>query len=231
MILRSKIKGENMVYSKEQYNGLYVLLVSIYVMSLVVTFATASKLVALPFGLSAAVGTIVGYAFSYVITDIISEFYGYKAAKHAVRCAFVCLFVALGLFQLSVWLPPAMGYEGQNSFAEVLGYPFRIILGGLLGYYISQRADIYIYHKIKHLTNGKHVWLRNNVSTIFAQLLDSIIWISVAFYGTVPNITDLIAGEYLVKVIIALMDTVIIYTILIILAGKIKQKLPEPKTA
>ncbi len=201
---------------------LFCYLIAIYITFLVTAFATASKLVALPFGLSASVSTVTSYAFCFIITDIISEIYGYKASRLAVRLGFICLSLALIIFYVAVSMTPAVGFTTQEGFEQTLNYPIRIIIGGLAGYYLSQQTDIFIYHHLKKLTKGKHLWLRNNASTVIAQLVDSIVWISIAFIGTVPNIVALITGEYLVKLVVAVLDTAILYLIVSRISKKLK---------
>lgn len=203
-----------------EIDELYFLLFGLYITLIIVAFSIATKLVALPFGLSASVSTVVSYGFSFVVTDLISELYGYKAARRVIRATFICLMITLAMFNLAVYLPPAEGYEGQEAFAQTLGYSPRIVIGALLGYYLSQRIDIWIYHKIKHKTQGKHVWLRNNISTMIAQFVDSVVWISIAFYGVFPNIVELITGEYIVKLSVAVIDTFVIYAVLMFLRNK-----------
>lgn len=200
--------------------SLFLYCLVLYVTLIVTAFATASKLVALPFGLSASISTVTCYAFTFVITDIVSEIYGYKASKMLVQFGFVSATTALLIFQLAVQAPPAVGFESQAAFEQTLGYPYRIILGGLLGYFFSQQVDIFIYHRLKKMTGGRMLWLRNNVSTLCGQFVDSCIWISIAFAGVVPSLLSLITGEYLVKACVALLDTAVIYAIAIIFLHK-----------
>ena len=75
---------------------------------------------------------------------------------------------------------------------------------------VSQHLDVWIFHKLKQITNGKHLWLRNNLSTLTSQFIDTTIFITISFYGVFP-ILPAIFGQYLIKVIIALLDTPIVY--------------------
>lgn len=192
---------------------LFIHLLVLYVTFLVCAFATASKLVALPFGLSASISTVTCYAFCFVITDIVSELYGYKASRVLIRYGIGSVCCALFIFQVAVAAPSADGFDTQDGFAQTLGYPYRIIIGGLVGYILSQQVDIFIYHRLKVATQGRFMWLRNNVSTFCAQAVDSCVWITIAFAGTVPDLITLISGEYIVKLVIAFLDTIILYIV------------------
>jgi len=208
-------------------DNLFLILLGIYLALLMTAWATASKIIALPFGLSASVSTVTAYAFCFVITDIVSEIYGYKASRTLVRLGFMASIIGLCLFQIAAYLPAAPEMGTQQSFADTLGYPVRIIIGGLAGFYISQHIDIFIFNYLKRKTNGKHLWLRNNVSTAFGQLADSVIWITIAFLGVIPNLFPLIGGEYLVKLCVAILDTMIIYGVIYLLRKKRKQPQSE----
>lgn len=203
-----------------QIDNTFLVLLAIYLALLMTAWATASKIIALPFGLSASVSTITAYAFCFVITDIISELYGYKASRITVRLGFMASIIGLCIFQLAAYLPAAPEMASQQAFADTLGYPVRIIIGGLIAFYISQHIDIFIFNYFKKKTNGKHLWLRNNASTACGQLADSVIWITIAFVGVIPNLFPLIGGEYLVKLCVAILDTIIIYTVLHFLRKK-----------
>ena len=108
------------------------------------------------------------------------------------------------------WQPAVFATEFSEMFSKVLALTPRITLASFIAYLISQHHDIWIFHFWKKKTNGKHLWLRNNASTIVSQLIDSIIFVTIAFYGIFP-IWNMILGMWIVKIIIALIDTPFIY--------------------
>ena len=83
-------------------------------------------------------------------------------------------------------------------------------MGSLVAYVVSQNWDVRVFHKLKEMTGGRHLWLRNNVSTMTSQALDTVIFITIAFYGVLP-VVPLIIGQYIVKLLIAALDTPFIY--------------------
>jgi len=179
---------------------------------LVAANAAGAKLIAVgPFAASA---TVFIYAFSFLITDIVSELYGKKIANILVWVGFVAVTVAVAIFQIAVHAPSASFFKAQGAYETVFGLTWRILLGGLIAYLVSQFHDVWIFHRLKLLTKGKHLWLRNNLSTIISQLIDSIIFITIAFYGVVPELYKLIAGQYIIKVVIAILDTPVAYIVI-----------------
>lgn len=194
-------------------NSTYMTLVVLYVLSLALALTVAKKLVILPFGMSASAGTILGYASCFIITDIISEVYGYHAARRAVRYGILSFIVFIGMVNVSLLLPISTVWIPQESFDDVLYLSPRLILGAFIAYWLSQRVDVWIYHKIKHATQGRMLWLRNNLSTMTAQLVDSIVWPTIAFAGimSISEVLSLIQGEYIVKLCVALIDTIVLY--------------------
>ena len=89
----------------------------------------------------------------------------------------------------------------------------RVTVAGLVAYIISQSHDVWAFHVWKRVTRGKWLWLRNNASTIVSQLIDTVIFITLAFYGVVPNniLLKLIIGQWMWKAVVAVLDTPFVY--------------------
>ena len=103
--------------------------------------------------------------------------------------------------------------EVHQSFVRILDFTPRFIFGSLLAYFISQRFDVWCFHRIKTWTNGKHLWLRNNLSTIASQTIDTSIYSLVVWWGVVDFNTAIQLGlaKMIFKVAIAAFDTPFIY--------------------
>jgi uncharacterized integral membrane protein (TIGR00697 family) len=103
--------------------------------------------------------------------------------------------------------------EIQDAFVTIVDFTPRFVFGSLLAYLISQRFDVYIFHKLKKKTKGKHLWLRNNVSTMLSQTIDTLIYSLVVWWGLVDLETALALGavKYVFKLGIAAIDTPFIY--------------------
>ncbi len=187
-------------------------IIGLYASLVVMAQIFASKLVL--FGPWPVPAGVIVYTISFLVTDVLSEFYSKKEALKAVVCGFIgSIILVLGLQIVIAW--PAPEFWGkQEALVLVLGSTWRIVLGSLLSYVCSQNWDVLMYHFIMDRTNRKHLWLRNNVSTMTSQFIDTVVFSTVAFLGVLPwnVIGGMIIGQYIVKVIIALLDTPFLYT-------------------
>jgi len=155
---------------------------------------------------------VIVYSMTFLVTDFISEIYGKENAKKAVICGLLANLIALLSIKLVlIWKPAPFAVEVSDAFSKALQQTPRIIFASITAYFISQMHDVYSFHFWKVKTKGKHLWLRNNASTIVSQAIDTTIFITIAFYGIVPNIVDIILGQYVIKVVIALLDTPFMY--------------------
>lgn len=162
-----------------------------------------------PFTVPAAV---IVYATSFLMTDVLCEFHGKEKARQAVWSGFLASILLVISIQIAInWQAPSF-WQGQEAFVNTLGMTWRIVLASLVAYLFSQNWDVFMFHKIKELTDGKHLWLRNGLSTISSQGIDTLIFITIAFYGTMP-VLPLIIGQYVIKLIIAIIDTPFLYGI------------------
>ncbi|MGD2034811.1 MAG: queuosine precursor transporter, partial [Bacteroidales bacterium] len=169
------------------------------------------------FGLTATLGNIV-YASSFLVTDILSEVYGKKEATRAVWVGFFSVIAMTILMNLALLFKPVDGDEFSimtyNSLDTIFSLMPRIVIASLAAYIVSQRHDVWAYHFWKNRFPGqKKIWLRNNLSTMVSQLLDSIIFTFIAFYGLFEfNIlVEIFITTYLLKWLVALADTPFIY--------------------
>lgn len=187
-----------------------ILLNCIFVMSLLVANIVAGKIVSI-FGFIVP-AAVVAYAVTFLCTDVIGEIWGKKEANRTVRVGFIVQSISLFLIFLALQLPSApFAVEFGVKFQEVLGQGARVVLASLTAYLISQANDVLVFHRLKAVHGGSHKWIRNNVSTLTSQLIDTAIFITVAFYGIVPNLTWMIVSQYVVKAVLAVLDTPFFY--------------------
>lgn len=202
------------------------ILVSLFSGSLVLAAILATKIITVA-GLTVPAG-VLAYALTFICTDVIGEIWGKQRAREVVGAGFLTLIGAFGLIQVALHWPPAGFWQGQEAFAAVLSTTPRIILGSLTAYLVSQLIDVWIFHACKRLTKGRHLWLRNNLSTALSQLLDTLIFISIAFWGLMP-LLPLIVGQWVVKLAIAAVDTGVVYLLVWGLGTKVwPPKVREP---
>lgn len=147
------------------------------------------------------------YAATYLITDTLSEHFGKAAARRAILIGFmgqiVFLAVTLSIARLPIFPDKA------EAYSAVFGVIPRLIAGSFTAYLISQLWDIQVYHLIWNKTgHGKRLlWVRNNVSTISSQLIDTAIFVTIAFWGRLDNLGSFILTTWIIKLCIATLDT------------------------
>ena len=111
---------------------------------------------------------------------------------------------------LAILLPVAPFADNQAEFKAIMSQSFRVVAASLVAYYCSQSWDVWVFHKIREKSTANK-WIRNNVSTMTSQIIDTAIFITIAFIGTVPNIWVMILSQYGIKCLYALLDTIPFY--------------------
>ena len=171
------------------------------------------------FGVQTSLGVIF-YSSIFFATDVLSENYGKAEANKAVRMGFAVSIIVLLMLSLALLYQPSDRPETaefsrsiHNAFATILNFTPRFVVGSLLAYYISQSFDVWAFHRIRQFTGERWLWLRNNLSTMTSQLLDTAIYSLVTWWGIVDLRTALQLGaaKYVFKLLIAAIDTAFLY--------------------
>lgn len=163
---------------------------------------------------------LLAFPFTFFVTDLISELFGKKKAQLLVWIGFVMNLFMLGVMTANYYLPEASGVSGGGYlFDGVYGFMVGNTLGSMVAYLIAQTVDVRLFHFWKRFTKGKHLWLRNNASTMVSQLIDSTTILSILYFA--GNLGDdvtgigaliiLILNSYVFKFFSALIDTPVIY--------------------
>lgn len=208
---------------KEQ---LYIFLSAIFIASLVTCNLIANKFVTVDLGFKVFIVSagILPYPLTFLVTDLISELYGQKKANLVVFSGFVAsMFVLLFLWLGGQFNAIPSSIVNDDIYNSVFQNAWRIIAASMIAYLFAQFIDVRIFHFWKRLTNGKHLWLRNNGSTIASQLVDTTLVIMILFVGVWESdqIISAIIDGWLFKMLMAAIDTPIIYGIIHLLKGKI----------
>lgn len=149
---------------------------------------------------------IFGFLILVVVSSAVAELYGQKQATMLVRLGFVPLFVSAALIQLVLWLPadPGMYPPAVDAFPIVVGQGIRMMLAGFISYGTSQTLNVFIFSKLKGSGGeGKLVWLRGMIASVISQIVDTVLFITISFYGERP-ILGLMAGQMLTKVVLSI---------------------------
>lgn len=187
-----------------------ILLNSIFMIGLVMSNLFGGKIISV-LGFTVA-GAIITYPLTFLSTDIIGEIWGKQEANDCVKIGIIVQLIFLALGYLSLAIPPQEASESlQQSLTVVLNQGLRMTLASLGAFSISQFLDVFLFHKLKESCNGKKKWLRNNLSTMTSQLVDTLIFITIAFYGVVDNLPAMVLGQYVIKLLLALGDTPFFY--------------------
>ena len=176
---------------------------------------------------------VIIYVFTYPILDVITEAYGKEAARRTVLTGFLAQVLAIGFIWIAIKLPAAPFYENQQSFELIFTAGFRVTVASLIAYLVSQNLDVTIFDKLKKRHGNKKLWIRNNLSTMASQLVDTAIFISIAFYGTMPLgvLIGMIFSQYIFKFIVAILDTPIVYALVAICKRTEKKEVMDTATA
>ena len=199
-----------------RFFGRYGLLACI-VLSILLANLQGPKLSVI-FGMETSLGVIF-YSSIFFATDLMSEKFGKKAADNAVMMGFSVSAIILIMLSISLLFLPStqnqqtFSSEVHESFVRILDFTPRFIFGSLFAYLISQRFDVWCFHKIKAWTNGRHLWLRNNLSTMASQTVDTTLYALVVWWGVVDleQAISLGLAKMVFKIAIAAFDTPFIY--------------------
>lgn len=160
---------------------------------------------------------LLPYPITFLITDILSEIYGKTKANHVVIAGIFASFFSLGIIYVSMEAP-ATSWSAVNdtTFMEVFGTAPLAVIASMMAYLFAQFIDIRVYHFWKNLTHGKHLWLRNNFSTFSSQIIDTLtVLILLCSFEIIDwnKFLGLLISGVLFKIIIAALDTPLLYVI------------------
>ena len=182
---------------------------------LVVAGVLGFKLIKL--GPLAVPGGVFGFLLAIVVTNATAELHGRRVAQRMVFMGFVPLLVSIALMQLVLALPPAAGWTGQATAEAVFGSSMRLILAGIVAYGISQSLDVTIFTWMRGQPGGHMLWLRATVAAVIAQTVDTLIFVTIAWFGKFP-LLPVIGGQLTAKAVIWLLAVPLLY--LAVAAGR-----------
>tara|TARA_R110002124_G_scaffold265638_3_gene432477 strand:+ start:63 stop:758 length:696 start_codon:yes stop_codon:yes gene_type:complete len=197
---------------------LYLILSGLFISALVTCNLIANKFVTVDLGFKTFVVSagVLPYPLTFLITDILSEIYGRKRTNNVVLAGLIASILVLFILYLGSVFPAIDDSPVANeTYNSVFQNSSRIIFASMLAYTVAQFVDVHVFHFLKKLTGGKKLWIRNNFSTIFSQLLDTILVTTVIFIGLkdFTFIGGLIWDGWLFKFLFAAVDTLFIYLI------------------
>lgn len=169
---------------KYSISPLYVFFAILFTTCLLISNIVSVKLIQL--GSWTVTAGIIVFPLSYIINDVISEIWGYRKARFIIWCGFLMNLTAIMIYSVAVAMPPAGIWEGQEGFAGVLKSTPRLALSSLIAYLAGSFINSFVMSKMKVKSQGRNFSLRAVVSTVFGESVDSVLFITIAFAGTVP---------------------------------------------
>ena len=184
---------------REGYSLAFVVVVTLFVTALITANITAVKLLGV-FGLVLPAGVLV-FPVSYICGDVLTEVYGYRVARRVIWLGFLCNLLAVAAIYLGGVLPAASIWQDQQAYETILGYTPRLLAASFLAYLLGEFANSYVLAKMKVATNGRWLWSRTIGSTLVGQGLDSLVFVVLAFVGTIPiwSMISAVVAQWLVK--------------------------------
>ncbi len=176
-------------------------------------------------------GTLL-FPLSYIFGDILTEVYGYKKSRRVIWLGFISIFIMSLIFIIIGKLPAASGWNNQAAYDTILGLTPRIVLASLIAYFCGEFSNSFILAKMKIWTKGKYLWTRTIGSTIVGELVDSFIFIIIAFFGFLPNslLLTLIISNYIFKTGVEILFTPLTYKVVRFLKKAEKEDYYDLKT-
>ncbi len=160
-------------------------------------------------------GATVFFPLSYIFGDVLTEVYGYKRARLVVWTGFAACLLMASLYALVGALPPAPGWTAQSAYERILGQAPRIVGASLVAYFCGEFANSFVLAKMKILTRGRWLFTRTIGSTLVGELVDSALFVALAFAGTVPSsaLLRMAASNYSFKTAFEILATPLTYAV------------------
>ncbi|MFZ0448968.1 MAG: queuosine precursor transporter [Desulfatiglandaceae bacterium] len=190
---------EKTSHRPQGYSLLFVVVVTLFVTCLLTANIMAVKVIRI-FDLILPAAVII-FPISYIVGDVLTEVYGYGVARKVIWLGFFCNLVVVASFWLGGIMPSAPFWDGQAAYDRILGYAPRILVASFFAYLVGEFANSYILAKMKIATKGRWLWTRTIGSTLVGEGLDSAVFITLAFVGTIPTgtLASAVLTQWLVK--------------------------------
>ncbi len=154
----------------------------------------------------------------YTIIDVVSEIYGRERARSLVWSGLVVIILLVLFMMLATHLPAAARFTAEPAYQEIFGMSIRLGIASIAAFACSEMLDVLVYNKIKKAMKGKAIWLRNNASNFLSELLDSVVFMTIAFYGIKQGFSEnvlwlvgLILPYWIAKCVMSIIGTPLVY--------------------
>lgn len=206
------LKQIAMLNQEKQKNYQYLDIITAFFVAILLISNVASTKI-LNFGFFTFDGGTLLFPLSYIFGDILTEVYGYKRSRKVIWLGFTCTLLMSLTFIIVGKLPPASGWLNQDAYDKILGLTPRIVIASLIAYAAGEFSNAFVLAKLKILTVGKFLWIRTIGSTIVGELLDTLIFVIIAFGGILPKglLIAVIISNYIFKTGVEIIFTPLTY--------------------
>jgi queuosine precursor transporter len=189
----------------------FIACTALFITCLLTANVTAAKLISAG-GLTLTAGIVI-FPVSYIVADVLTEVWGYGAARRVIWLAFGCNVLMVAAIWAGGALPPAPFWKGQAAYEEILGQAPRILAASFAAYLLGEFANAYVLARLKIATAGRWLWVRTIGSTLVGEGLDSLVFVALAFGGTVSAgaLVEIFVNQWLVKVVYEAVATPLTY--------------------
>ena len=200
--------------TEKNVSKLFMCIGIIFVTCLLLSNLIAGKMWAVTADITLPAAVIL-FPLTYIIGDVFTEVYGFRKARTIIWLGFGCSFFAVLIYLVTIALPHPGYWENQEAYAVVMGTTPRVAIASFAGYLFGEFSNSFMLSKLKVVTKGKNLWLRTILSTVVGEGLDSIIFITISFWGTMENsvVLKMILFQYLFKVGYEVLFTPVTYAV------------------
>lgn len=207
----------------------YPVIVAVFVAVFLISNILATKGVVI--GPLVTDGAFFLFPLAYILGDVLSECYGFRATRRAILTGFAVTVLAVVSFYIAIWLPPADFYESQSEFAHVLGLVPQIVLASLAGYLVGQLLNSWVLVALKKRTGEKSLWARLIGSTVVGEFGDTLLFCLIAApvigITTAPDLVNYVIVGFLWKTLIEVVLLPVTYLVI----GWVKRREDYPHAA
>lgn len=212
---------ELMSEKKNTYSGIFIVICMLHVTCLLVSNLIAAKMWAVTDSIVVPASVIL-FPVTYIIADVVTEVYGFRSAKTVIWLGFFCNFIAVIAYVITIDLPYPASWIDQDAFAIVFGFTPRVLLASFVAYLFGAFSNCIILSRVKVIMKGKKLWVRTIGSSVVGDALDSLIFVTLSFAGTVSTsrLVTMIIYQYLFKLLFETVLTPLTYYVCNLLKKK-----------
>lgn len=208
---------------RRQYSEIFVFISIIFVSCILISNILAAKIISI-LGISMTSGVLV-FPISYVLGDVMTEIYGYEKTKKVIIYGFISNLLMVVVFYLAMKLPYPDYWQNQDAFITILSNTPRVLLASFIGYLLGGLSNAFIMEYIKNNSKIKFLWFRTILSTIVGEALDTTIFLTISFIGTMSgfNLISMIIYQSIFKIMYEVVLTPVLYKIIAFVSKKEKE--------